>query len=100
MISSTIAAGLFVTVPLFGDGIRPFGPSTLACRPRSAILSGLAIKTSKSSLPLAMSAKIFSALVLSAPAFLASSASFSPVMTAIFTVLPVPAGKGALALRF
>ena len=37
-----------VTVPVFGFGIRPLGPSTLPRRPTDFIMSGVAIRASKS----------------------------------------------------
>ena len=40
-----------VTVPAFGFGIRPFGPSTRPRRPTTPIMSGVATTTSKSSHP-------------------------------------------------
>src|SRR5699024_3962467 len=47
---SLIAFGTsIVTVPAFGFGIRPFGPSTRPRRPTTPIISGVATTTSKSS---------------------------------------------------
>ena len=40
-----------VTVPTFGFGIRPRGPSTLPSRPTSGIRSGVAMQRSKSIVP-------------------------------------------------
>ena len=40
-----------VTVPTFGLGIRPRGPSTLPRRPTSGIMSGVAMQRSKSIVP-------------------------------------------------
>ena len=37
-----------VTVPIFGFGIMPRGPSTLPSRPTSGIMSGVAMQRSKS----------------------------------------------------
>ena len=41
-----------VTVPTFGFGIMPRGPSTLPSRPTSGIMSGVAMQRSKSISPL------------------------------------------------
>ena len=40
-----------VTVPLFGFGIKPFGPNTLPSFPSSGIISGVATILSTSSHP-------------------------------------------------
>ena len=47
----TAAATSMVTVPTFGFGIMPRGPSTLPRRPTSGIMSGVAMQRSKSILP-------------------------------------------------
>ena len=44
----TAAATSVVTVPTFGFGIMPRGPSTLPRRPTSGIMSGVAMQRSKS----------------------------------------------------
>src|SRR5271156_2066496 len=48
LISRMPAATSLVTVPVLGLGIRPRGPSTLPRRPTDFIMSGVAIKASKS----------------------------------------------------
>ena len=63
-----------VTVPTFGFGIRPRGPSTLPRRPTSGIMSGVAMQRSKSIVPFGTLSTRSSAPTMSAPAFLASSA--------------------------
>jgi hypothetical protein len=47
-ISFTIESKSSQTVPVFGLGIRPFGPRTLAILPNCLIIAGLATHTSKS----------------------------------------------------
>ena len=47
----TAPATSIVTVPTFGFGIMPRGPSTLPSRPTSGIRSGVAMQRSKSILP-------------------------------------------------
>ena len=51
LMSETAFATSGVTVPVFGFGIRPRGPSTRAMRPTLAIWSGVAIAASKSRKP-------------------------------------------------
>src|SRR3954469_19361164 len=46
--SSTALATSIVTVPTFGFGILPCGPSTRPSLPTTGIMSGVAIATSKS----------------------------------------------------
>src|SRR5438105_1077908 len=46
LISLIALATSVVTVPVFGFGIRPFGPSTLPKRPTLFIMSGVAITAS------------------------------------------------------
>src|SRR5579862_6323453 len=48
LISFTAFATSTVTVPVFGFGISPRGPSTLPSRPTERIISGVAITASKS----------------------------------------------------
>ena len=50
--SDTALATSIVTVPTFGFGILPCGPSTRPSRPTTGIMSGVAIATSKSVKPL------------------------------------------------
>ena len=45
--AATAAFTSIVTVPTFGFGIRPRGPSTLPRRPTSGIMSGVAMQRSK-----------------------------------------------------
>ena len=47
----TASATFIVTVPSFGFGIRPLGPSTLPRRPTMPIMSGVAMQRSKSIVP-------------------------------------------------
>ena len=49
--AATAAVTSIVTVPTFGFGIRPRGPSTLPRRPTSGIMSGVAMQRSKSIVP-------------------------------------------------
>ena len=51
LMSVTALATSIVTVPVFGFGIRPRGPSTLPRRPTLPIMSGVATTASKSSQP-------------------------------------------------
>ncbi|ARU90930.1 hypothetical protein SCLARK_00128 [Spiroplasma clarkii] len=98
LISSTAFLTLTVTVPVFGLGIKPFGPSTLPIFPSSAIISGVATITSYSN---QFSFEIFwinsSPPTKSAPA---SSASLTLVFvkTKTFWVFPVPPGNTSAPL--
>ena len=92
--SETARPTSWVTVPSFGFGIRPRGPSTLPRRPTTPIMSGVAITRSNSSQP---SSWIFfassSAPTWSAPASRASC-SLSPLAkTRMRTDFPVPCGS-------
>ena len=51
LISVTACATFGVTVPVFGFGIRPRGPSTLPSLPTARIMSGVATTASKSFQP-------------------------------------------------
>ena len=51
LMSVTALAVSMVTVPVFGFGIRPRGPSTLPSRPTLPMRSGVATTASKSSQP-------------------------------------------------
>ena len=51
LISLTAFVTSIVTVPAFGFGIKPLGPSTRPRRPTTPIISGVATTTSKSSHP-------------------------------------------------
>ena len=87
-----------VTVPLFGFGIRPRGPKTLAILPTKPIISGVVIQTSKSNHPPWIFAIISSAPTISAPALVASSALSPLAITKTLTFLPVPAGRTTVPL--
>src|SRR5829696_219493 len=92
-VSRTAVATSKVTVPVFGLGIRPRGPSTLPSCPTRRIMSGVAMTASKSSQPPLMRVTASSPPIMSAPA---SSASriFSPcAMTSTRTVFPTPCGS-------
>src|ERR1700744_1234463 len=94
LISLTAAVTSEVTVPVFGLGIRPRGPSTLPRRPTERIMSGVAIRASKS---VQLSFWIFSTSssppTMSAPAASASFRRSPEVITATFLVLPRPCGS-------
>ncbi len=93
LMSATALATSGVTVPVFGLGIRPRGPSTRAIRPTLAIWSGVAIAASKSRKPPWIFSIRSSLPTTSAPAATACSA-FSPTAnTATRAVLPVPCGR-------
>ena len=83
-----------VTVPVFGFGIKPRGPKILPSCPTLPIISGVAIKASKSSQPPLILATMSSPPTISAPA---SSASLilSPcaMTTTFFSFPPKPFGK-------
>src|SRR2546426_1088895 len=95
--SFTALAVSSVTVPVFGLGIRPRGPSTLPSLRTSPMASGVATATSKSDQPswhfLIMSSKP----TYSAPAAFAASAP-GPLLanTSTRTVLPLPCGSGTV----
>ena len=92
-VSLTAVATSNVTVPVFGFGIRPRGPSTLPSWPTRRIMSGVAMTASKSSQPPLILSTMSSPPTKSAPA---SSASliFSPcAMTSTRFDLPSPCGS-------
>src|SRR5215470_14354536 len=94
LISLTALAMSNVTVPVFGLGIRPLGPSTLPSLPTDFIMSGVEITASKS---VQLSFWIFSTIssppTMSAPAASASR-TFSPLaITRTFFDLPSPCGR-------
>ena len=62
-----------VTVPDFGDGIKPFGPNTLPNLANLGINWGVVIKRSKSKLPAVISSSKSSEPATDAPNFSASS---------------------------
>ena len=70
--SSTALATSIVTVPTFGLGILPDGPSMRPRRPTTDIMSGVAIATSKSSKPSSIRLARSSPPTTSAPASSAS----------------------------
>jgi hypothetical protein len=83
-----------VTVPTFGFGIRPRGPSTLPRRPTRAIMSGDAMTRSKSMKPPLIFSYRSSAPTMSAPAARASSALASTGEHGdARTSRPVPVGQ-------
>src|SRR5947207_5422253 len=82
-----------VTVPVFGLGMRPRGPSTRPSLPTWAMRSGVAMATSKSRKPPCTFSTRSSAPTMSAPASRASAAAGPAANTATRTALPVPAGS-------
>src|SRR5574344_870099 len=82
-----------VTVPVFGFGIKPFGPRILPTLPTIPIQSGVAIKTSKLIFPAWISSAKSSFPTISAPAAFASSIFTPLAKTATLTVFPVPFGR-------
>ncbi len=82
-----------VTVPVFGFGIRPRGPSTLPRPPTRRIMSGVATTASKSSQPPLILSTMSSPPTKSAPAS-SASLTFSPcAMTSTRFDLPSPCGS-------
>src|SRR3989442_8508231 len=82
-----------VTVPSFGFGMRPRGPSTFPSRPTCPMRSGVAIAVSNSIQPPCTRSTRSSAPITSAPDSRASR-SFSPLAnTATRTFLPMPCGS-------
>src|SRR6266511_2722208 len=68
LISVTACVTFGVTVPVFGFGIKPRGPSTFPRRPTTRIMSGVATTASKSSQPPAILSTSSSPPAASAPA--------------------------------
>src|SRR6266540_890380 len=91
--SFTARAMSIDTVPTFGFGISPRGPSTLPRRPTTPIMSGVASTLSKSMNPPWIFSARSSAPTMSAPAASASFALSPFAKTAIFTALPIPCGS-------
>mmetsp|Transcript_31245 Transcript_31245/g.99923 ORF Transcript_31245/g.99923 Transcript_31245/m.99923 type:complete len:247 (-) Transcript_31245:4-744(-) len=89
----TAAATSVTTVPRFGFGISPLGPSTRAALARAGSASGVASTRSKSSRPAITSATSSSAPTRSAPAARAASASAPRAKTATRTVFTPPCGS-------
>src|SRR6201988_778329 len=93
LISLTALATSNVTVPVFGLGISPRGPSTLPRRPADFIMSGVAITASKSVQPSWIFWTMSSPPTKSAPASCASR-TFSPLaITSTRFDLPRPCGS-------
>ena len=82
-----------MTVPVFGFGMSPRGPSSRPSLPTFPIRSGVAMATSKSRKPPEMRSTRSSAPTTSAPASFASWAAGPCANTATRTVLPVPLGR-------
>src|SRR5680860_1423794 len=91
--SDTAFATSGVTVPVFGFGIRPRGPSTRPRRPTLPIMSGVATTASKSSHPPLTLSISSSPPTTSAPASRAASAFSALAKTRTRAVLPVPWGR-------
>src|SRR5271166_2214250 len=93
LVSFTALAISMVTVPVFGLGIRPRGPSTLPSLPAARIMSGVAMTASKSVQPSMIFCTMSSPPTNSAPASVASRC-FSPLArTSTRTDLPRPCGR-------
>mmetsp|Transcript_11728 Transcript_11728/g.54603 ORF Transcript_11728/g.54603 Transcript_11728/m.54603 type:complete len:266 (-) Transcript_11728:146-943(-) len=86
-----------VTVPALGLGMRPLGPSARPSLAALGIMSGEAMRRSKSNMPPAISSTRSSAPAKSAPAALAAAMLSPEVSTATRTVLPVPLGRATVA---
>ena len=82
-----------VTVPAFGLGINPLGPSTRPNFATFGIISGVAMALSKSMNPSAISEINISPPTISAPASFASFSLSPGHRTAIRSSFPVPLGK-------
>ena len=93
LMSETAFATSGVTVPVFGFGIRPRGPSTRPSRPTLPIMSGVATTASKSSQPPLTLSIRSSPPTTSAPASRAASALSPLAKTRTRAVLPVPCGR-------
>ena len=93
LISFTAFAMSTVTVPVFGFGIRPRGPSTLPSLPTARIMSGVATTASKSMKPPWILSTISSPPTTSAPASWASFCFSPPAIASTRLVLPRPCGS-------
>src|SRR5687767_2312511 len=93
LISRTAWAMFGVTVPVFGLGIRPRGPSTLPSLPTARIMSGVATTASKSIQPPWILSTSSSPPTKSAPASCASFCLSPPAMARTRLVLPRPCGR-------
>src|SRR5688500_4176714 len=91
---SLIACATFgVTVPVFGFGMRPRGPSTLPSRPTPRIMSGVATTASKSIQPPRIFSTTSSPPTKSAPASWASFCLSAPAIASTRLLLPSPWGR-------
>mmetsp|Transcript_6947 Transcript_6947/g.28280 ORF Transcript_6947/g.28280 Transcript_6947/m.28280 type:complete len:228 (-) Transcript_6947:181-864(-) len=95
--SPTAVATSGVTVPALGLGMRPLGPRARPSLAALGIMSGEAMRRSKSIMPPAISSTRSSAPAKSAPAALAAAMLSPEVSTATRTVLPVPLGRATVA---
>ena len=93
LISLTALATSMVTVPAWGLGIRPRGPSTFPWRPSWPIMSGVAMIESTCSIRSSMSSSSSGPPATSAPASFASVTLPALAMTATRTSLPMPCGS-------
>src|SRR5215469_15388500 len=93
LMSVTALATSGVTVPVFGFGIRPRGPSTRPSRPTLPIMSGVATTASKSRNPPWIRSIRSSEPTKSAPAASAAAARSPVANTSTRAVLPVPLGR-------
>src|SRR5262249_20513825 len=93
LISWTALAMSVVTVPVFGFGIRPRGPSTLPSLPTARIMSGVATTASKSMKPPWIFSTISSPPTKSAPAAWASFCFSPPAIARTRLLLPRPCGR-------
>ena len=82
-----------VTVPVFGFGIRPRGPSTFPSRPTARIMSGVATTASNSMKPPWIFSTISSPPTTSAPASCASFCFSPPAIASTRLLLPSPCGR-------
>ena len=98
--SVTALATSAATVPLFGLGIKPRGPSNRAYLPSFAIYCGVAISTSSLILLYQVFLRNSSSPIILAPASLAAECSLSGANTATRISLPVPCGRLTVARIF
>src|SRR2546427_7702 len=82
-----------LTVPVFGLGIRPRGPSTFPSLPTARIMSGVATTASKSMKPPWIFSTISSPPTMSAPASCASFCFSAPAIASTRLLLPRPCGS-------
>ena len=98
--SETALATSVATVPDFGFGIKPRGPSKRAYLPSFGMYCGVATKMSKFNSSLSNWLRNSSSPMMSAPAFLAAACSDSGAKTATRTSLPVPCGNATVERMF